>query len=174
MTTTTSIQHVYRGRGDHNVRVPVCDNRDAIEMNIPTIADSVPATWIMSRDVICAREDLDVDALVELMVRKRIGCVPVVDHDGCPIGMVTKQDLIEMRLARDSDTPPALATRQVMMPLAFTLDEHATIAHVAAMMSVEGVHHVPIVAESGCLISVVSAFDVVRWLAANDGLLRRS
>ena len=61
-----------------------------------------------------------------------------------------------------------------MMPLAFTLDEHATIDHVAAMMSIEGVHHVPIVAESGCLIGVVSSLDIVRWLATNDGLVDSS
>ena len=175
MTTTTSTQHVYRGRGDHSVRVPVCEDAEPIEIQIPTIADSVPATWIMSRDVVCARDDLDVDALVELMVRKRIGCVPIVDHDGCAIGMVTKQDLIEQLLAvRNCDSGAALVARQLMMPLAFTLDEHATIAHVVAMMNVEAVHHIPIVADSGCVIGVVSTFDVVRWLAANDGLLRRS
>lgn len=170
---TSSTQHVYRGRGDHSVRVPVCDDAVPVETQIPTIADSVPATWIMSRNVVCARDDLDVDTLVELMVRERIGCMPIVDHDGCAIGMVTKQDLVDLLLARNRDAPLPLATRQLMMPLAFTLDEHATIAHVAAMMSVEGIHHVVIVADSGCVIGVVSAFDVVRWLASNDGLFHR-
>ncbi|MEO8845496.1 MAG: CBS domain-containing protein [Kofleriaceae bacterium] len=126
----------------------------------------------MSRDVVCARDDLDVDAVVELMVRRRIGCVPVVDRDGRPIGMVTKQDLVEQLLAsRDPEATTALAVYQLMMPLAFTLDEHATIAHAAALMIVENIHHVAIVGESGCLIGVVSTYDIVRWLATNDGLV---
>ncbi len=173
-TTNPSTQHVYRGRGEHTVRVPFSDDVDPLETRVPTIADTVPASWIMSRDVVCARDDLDVDALVDLVVRRRIGCVPVVDRDGCPIGMVTKQDLVEQLLAsKNPEVPPPLSVRQLMMPLAFTLDERATVAHVATMMSVEGVHHVPIVAESGCLIGMVSALDIVRWLAANDGMLDR-
>ncbi len=171
-TTNTSTQQVYRGHGEHSVHVPVAEDVDREDMRVPTIADMVPASWIMTRDVVCARVDLDIDALVELVVRRRLGCVPVVDQDGCPIGMVTKQDLVEHLLDRNNlDVPTTLEVRQLMMPLALTLDEHATIAHVAAMMSVEGIHHVGIVAESGCLIGVVSALDIVRWLAANDGVL---
>ncbi len=171
-TTSSSTQHVYRGHGEHSVRVPFSEAVAPVETRVPTIADSVPASWIMSREVVCAREDLDVDALAELVVRRRIGCVPVVDRDGCPIGMVTKQDLVEQWVARKNPEAAAtLTVRQLMMPLAFTLDERATIAHVATMMSVEGVHHVPIVSDSGCLIGMVSSLDIVRWLAANDGML---
>jgi CBS domain-containing protein len=86
--------------------------------------------------------------------------------------MVTKFDLIEQLLAaREAEGARlALTAADVMMPLAITLDEHATVAHAAAMMSVEDVHHVPIVAEGGALIGVVSTMDIVRWLAANDGM----
>jgi len=56
------------------------------------------------------------------------------------------------------------------MPMAFTLADHASVAHAAAMMNVEGVHHVPIVADDGRLVGVVSSFDIVRWLVTNDGL----
>src|SRR4051812_26037469 len=133
--------------------------------NVPTIADLVPATWIMTGDVIHAREDASVDHVMELMVQRRIGCVPIVDGRNHPIGMVTKRDLVEnMVSARDGEaTPPALTVAQVMMPLALTLDEHATVAHTAAMMAVEDVHHVPIVADCGRLIGIVSSFDIVRW-----------
>jgi CBS domain-containing protein len=171
-TSRTSQQHIYRGHGDYAVRDPVCEPNEPTRTRIPTIADTVPASWIMSREVVCARDDLDIDALVELMVNRRIGCLPIVDRDGVPIGMVTKHDLVEELLGkRCSSDPVPMSARQLMMPLAFTLDEHATIAHAAAMMTIEGIHHVPIVAESGSLIGVVSTFDVVRWLAANDGLI---
>jgi CBS domain-containing protein len=155
------------------VHKPPCDTPDPAEIKIPTIADSVPATWIMSQEVICARKDLEVHALLDLMVRRRLGCVPVVDAEGHPLGMITKLDLVEQALAEKQPEPiaPALVAEQLMMPLALTLDEHATIAHAAAMMAAEDIHHVPIVTESGCLIGVVSTMDIVRWLAANDGFL---
>ncbi|HEU4727101.1 MAG TPA: CBS domain-containing protein [Kofleriaceae bacterium] len=139
---------------------------------VPTIADRVPVSQIMSRDVVCAREDLNIEALLELIVQRHIGCVPVVDERGRPLGMITKFDLVEQLLAaRDPDPPPVpLMVGQVMMPLALTLDERATVAHASAMMAIEDVHHVPIVGDSGSLIGVVSTMDIVRWLAANDGV----
>lgn len=174
-TNPPPTQHVYRGHGSHSVRVPICEpsppSRDVGLIQVPTIADLVAARRIMSREVICAREDLDVASLLDLMVRRRIGCVPVVDERGRPIGMVTKFDVVEQQLASGTASRTAATVADVMMPLAITLDEHATVAHAAAMMSIEDVHHVPIVADGGALIGIISTMDIVRWLAANDGVM---
>lgn len=174
MATLTSAptQHVYRGHGNYSMRQPCGAREEPRSTKVPTIADSIPACQLMSREVICAREDLDLDALTDLIIGRRIGCIPIVDERGHPVGMVTKLDLVEQQLAWRDLGPPPLSTvaSQVMMPLALTLDERATVAHAAAMMAIEGVHHVPIVADSGCLIGVVSSMDIVRWLAENDGV----
>jgi CBS domain-containing protein len=58
-----------------------------------------------------------------------------------------------------------------MLPLAITLDQSATVAHAAAMMSCEDLHHVLVVGDSGELVGVVSSKDVVNWLVSNDELL---
>ena len=89
------MQHVYRGRGACTAREIACEPADPAATSFPTIADTVPVSWIMSRSVTCARGDLDAGALVDVMLRARIGCVPIVDEDGSPIGMVTKLDLVE-------------------------------------------------------------------------------
>ena len=164
-------QHIYRGRGNHSVRVPVYELDDARVSPVPTIADQVPVSLIMSREVICARDDLEVAALMDLMVRRHIGCVPVINERGRPIGMVTKFDLVEQAQGRPRGVAPATAGG-LMMPLAITLDERASVAHAAALMAIEDVHHVAIVADSGVLIGVVSSMDIVRWLAGNDGVMR--
>ena len=56
------------------------------------------------------------------------------------------------------------------MPIAFVLQEQATVAHAAAMMSLEDTHHVLVVRSSGELVGVVSSKDVVEWLVTNDEL----
>jgi CBS domain-containing protein len=102
-----------------------------------------------------------------------------VEDPGRPIGMVTKLDLLERLIATESLDPehpaapglPPETASDLMMPLAITLAEHATVAHVAALMARESIHHIPIVDGSGRLIGVVSTMDVVRWLAANDGFI---
>jgi CBS domain-containing protein len=138
--------------------------RELDDSSVPTIAGLVPVTDIMTRDVTSAAPETPLRAILELVVRSYLGCVPIVDEDGCPIGMITKRDLVE----------PTAASSQIaadaMMPLAFTLETHATVAQAAALMASEGLHHVPIVSPKGQLVGLVSSLDIVRWLARNDGM----
>ena len=129
-----------------------------------TIADTIPVTEIMAHDVVCARTDLNIAALTELLVRNHIGCIPIVDERAHPIGIVTKLDIVEHK-------PKAMTAGDIMMPLAITLNQHATIAHAAAVMSVEDFHHVMVVASDHTLLGVVSTMDIARWLARNDGFM---
>lgn len=130
-------------------------------------ADQAPITEIMTRHMVCAFPDLAVRALLEVMIQERLGCVPVVDERDQPIGMVTKLDVVE-HLAEPSGKPDPVVA-DVMMPLAITLDDNATVAHAAALMASEDMHHVMIVRDHR-LVGLVSTMDVTRWLAGNDRL----
>ena len=178
MTRTPSqpIQRIFRANGTKVDRFLSCAEPDPHPKRVRTIADQVPVTQIMSCDITCARRDLSVGAVAALMVHSHIGCVPVVEEPGRPIGMITKRDLVEQMVVADgpTDSPSSrdLSPRtasELMMPLALTLGEHATIAHAAALMAAEDVHHTPIVDAGGRLIGIVSTMDIVRWLARNDG-----
>lgn len=169
---------VYRGRGE----------TPAILIDLPapppepipvrrTHADMVPIHQIMQRDVICAGPDLDVAAITDLMVRHHVGCIPVVDQRQRPIGVITKFDLVEqvrasLQSAEDGSPLPrdlqARTADELMMPLALTLFEHATIAHAGAMMVAEDTHHVIVVSTAGEIVGVVSSWDIVSWLVHND------
>jgi CBS domain-containing protein len=154
---------VYERHGSSRESVlPPCD-QVALERS-PTIADRVPVTEVMTRDLVCARPDLEVNVLARLMTDCHIGCVPIVDERGRPQGIVTRFDLVE-QLAQDG---ASVTASDVMMPLALTLGEHATVAHAATMMAQEDLHHVMIVGPGGTLIGVVSSKDIVRWLVEND------
>jgi CBS domain-containing protein len=152
---------IFPERRDHTRQRPRADELP----RVPTIADLVPLSAIMTREVTCARRELDVVELAALLVGEHIGCVPVVD-DGRPIGMVTKADLVEHLLAKPTE---ARTAGDLMMPIALALDERSTVAQAAALMACEDIHHVPVVDETGDLVGVVSSLDVVRWLARNDG-----
>jgi CBS domain-containing protein len=169
---------IYKRTGEveliRSIRAPAAE-----PPRIPTIAGLVPATDIMTRDVVCALPDLPIGTVIDLLVNNYIGCLPVVDDDGCPIGMITKRDLVTpmANLTSDADEAPAWSTlaprtaEEAMLPLAFTLDERATVARAAALMAAEDLHHVPIVSAKGRLVGLVSSLDIVRWLAQNDGVL---
>ena len=171
---TQVLQRVYHGRGARRDRELGGQPRDADPQLVPTISDLVPVTEIMTRAVTCAGRDLSADTLIELMLREHIGSIPVVDEAGAPVGMITKHDLVEQLLVSDAEDIDVFVTAsELMMPLAITLGTRASVAHAAALMAAEDVHHVPIVDNSGRLVGIVSSMDVVRWLAKNDGFARR-
>lgn len=144
-----------------------------------TGADLVPIIDVMSRELVCARGNLEISKVVWLMTHCHLGCMPVVDDRRHPIGVITKTDLLEhldaamQSTGNGSPMPADLTPRdaeEVMMPIALVLQEQATVAHAAAMMSLEDTHHVLVVRSSGELVGVVSSKDVVEWLVANDEL----
>lgn len=170
-TRTTSQNHIYTGRGTtFHAEGHVHDDPEPVPRE-HTSADRVPITEIMTRDVICGRPDLQVEAIVELLTDNHIGCLPIVDERGRPLGMVTRFDLVEdmQRSLRERGSHvPWRTARELMMPLALTLRLHATVAHASAMMAAEDVHHVMIVDGDGCLVGVVSTKDIVYWLVLTD------
>ncbi|HVK86199.1 MAG TPA: CBS domain-containing protein [Kofleriaceae bacterium] len=128
----------------------------------------------MCRNLVCARPDLDIEAVIALMVDNHLGCIPVIDDQRRPIGVITKFDVVEqvhafMRSeANGSPLPIDLAARtaeEVMMPLALTLHEAASVADAAMMMTEEDLHHVLVVSTTGILLGVVSSKDIVTWVA---------
>jgi CBS domain-containing protein len=166
------VQHIHGTKGIQTERAMHCTDREFELPRVPTIADLIPLTEIMSRDMTCVRRDLDAARVAELMIFNHIGCVPVVEEPGRPIGMITKLDLVERFVARDGALADGLAMHTagtLMMPMSIALKENATIAHAAALMASEDIHHLCVVDVEGRLIGVVSTMDIVRWLARNDG-----
>jgi CBS domain-containing protein len=125
-------------------------------------ADRVAIGEVMSRDVACVRDDVSIESLAALLRDREIGAVPVVDGDGIPIGIVSKSDLIRERDELD------FTVADVMTPMAFTLREDDPLAQAAAVMTVEQVHHLPIVAADGAVVGMLSSLDFVRWVAAQS------
>ncbi|HTJ42474.1 MAG TPA: CBS domain-containing protein [Kofleriaceae bacterium] len=125
-----------------------------------TGSDDVTVSSVMSRDVLCVAPDMSLAALAELMIGKHVRSAPVCDERGRVIGVVSMSDL-----ARGGGT----TVGDVMMPFAFTLAASASLARAAALMAYEGIGRVVVVEPDGTVAGVVSAVDVMRWLARAEG-----
>jgi CBS-domain-containing membrane protein len=188
-----SAGHSPRGAKRRHAR-PVASDDPIGEAPSLMSALATPVLAIMTRHTIAVHPDTSVEALTALFIERGLHGAPVVDDGGTVIGFVSQGDLLRDRF-ENGDTeehdrlwvrarggalyplPPgyhaeALAratVKDVMMPIALSLTESTPIATAAALLAEEGVHRMPVVDEQGHVVGLLSALDVLRWLARLAG-----
>jgi CBS domain-containing protein len=84
--------------------VGVITQRDLLRATLPSTAGAtpmaeqrwlarIPVRQVMAAEVLSAHPDADVRHAVELMLRERVGCLPVV-QDGVLLGMLSESDCL--------------------------------------------------------------------------------
>jgi CBS domain-containing protein len=148
---------------------------------------NAPIGEVMIEDVLCVTPELSVESLTALFFERGLTGAPVVNDDGRLVGFVSMSDLVRERFERadaDERPPPgklgfgfhaddvAHATvAQVMTPVAYALHPGEPLARAAALMSFEGVHQLPIVNEDDHVVGILSALDIMGWMARQHGYL---
>ena len=127
--------------------------------------DETVAT-IMTHTTYCVRPEVGTETLATLLLDHRMSGVPVVNDSGRPIGVVSKTDLLR-HLHEHGDAPARV--KDIMMPMVFAVERDTPIVHAAALMAGEGVHRLAVVDADLTIIGIVSALDVVRWVADRAG-----
>jgi CBS domain-containing membrane protein len=148
-------------------------------------AAQTPITAVMHIHPYWVTAQQPVQALLSLFVDKGISAAPVVDEEGRPMGFVSKTDVIR-ELHRPSPQVPQeigaqvqpwwdterlsqLTVGEIMTPSVYTFTATTTVADATAAMAFEGVHHLPVVEASGKLMGMVSALDILDWIARDAG-----
>jgi CBS domain-containing protein len=125
---------------------------------------------VMTRDVVCVRPSLSLDAALVLFLEHRARSLPVVDRDNQLLGMLHEPDL---QLAVQSERGADGTVSSVMLPLALTIPESMPITRAAAIMAFEEVSSLVVVSPAGEVVGLLSASDLLFWLARADGYLTR-
>jgi CBS domain-containing protein len=126
---------------------------------------------LMNRDVLCLRPDLSLDAAALLFLEQSLKIVPVVDESGHVLGTLSDADLqIEAQSARNEFA----TVSNVMAPCAVTVPETTSITRAAAVMAFEGIACLVVVSPAGAVVGLLTAADVLFWLACADGYLPRA
>jgi CBS domain-containing protein len=144
---------------------------------VRSVTAHTPLSDVMQRDVVCVTADLSLEALSALFLEQTLSGAPVVNEEGHPIGVVSKSDLLRERLLGGEEIdppvelepgfhlePPRASVGDVMMRIAFTLEESSSLGDAIKLMSIEGVHRLPVVDQDGRVVGMLSAMDVLRWL----------
>jgi len=145
------------------------------EQGAPVDPAHTPVSTVMSRDVTCVTCDFSLEAVAAVFLDAHIGAVPVVDVEGCPVGMLSKTDLVRERfggVSAPARLEPDLAELtgegsqipRLMTPVVHTLREADSVTHAAALMLSQRLHHLPVVDGAGRVVGMFSTFDFARFI----------
>ena len=145
--------------------------------------ESLSASDIMTREVVCLNEDLELHQCEKILLEKGISGAPVVDTEGHLCGVVSKTDLVSYHFNQgdeergeaetcriqdvagahvvDFNTPSA---RDVMTPVPCVASESASVAELAALMVRREVHRV-VICRNRKVVGIVSSMDILRTIA---------
>ena len=140
----------------------------------------------MTTHVVTVDPDTPVEEIARTLLNSRISGVPVLDHDGTLVGIVSEGDLMRRAalggkgqgsllgaLFSQGQVPGAqvvaesFTARDVMTTKVQTIDEDTPLAGVAAILEKRGIKRVP-VTRDGALVGIVSRANLLHGLAASS------
>lgn len=113
-----------------------------------TIAD------LMSTQVMSASRHQSVAHVRGVMQAHGVHCLPVVDPDGAPVGIVTSTDIL--RAEKDGAPVSQIMTKEV-----YTVSPYNDVSVAARIMRNHSIHHI-LVTQEGRLVGLLSSFDLLR------------
>ena len=142
---------------------------------------------IMTRKVIVVKKDMRVNDLIELFLKNKISCAPVVDRKKKLVGIVTKTDILSRFMNFDLDftlkvglkdileSHPDLSeikvsseteskAGQIMTLNPITASENTAIEKLAEVMIENGIHRL-IIKKVGKIVGIVSTLDMLYYIA---------
>jgi|HubBroStandDraft_4_1064222.scaffolds.fasta_scaffold01936_5 CBS domain-containing protein len=142
---------------------------------------------VMTRNVVSVRERAPYKEIVLVMRDRKFSALPVLDHHGNVIGVVSEDDLLVKEaysaagsarglLVRHSDEAKAaaLTAADLMTRPAITIGPDATVAEAARLMHAKHVKRLPVVdGKTGRLVGIVSRVDLLAVYDRPDADIRR-
>lgn len=121
---------------------------------------------VMTPNPISITESASLAEAAGILDSKKITGLPVVDENGCLVGMISQTDLVRARANQHLVSNwPGLSVGQVMTRPALTIDSTVSIEEAAKQMDHRRVHRLVVVDASDSPIGIISTSDLVRsWL----------
>jgi len=114
---------------------------------------------LMTTDVCTVRPENGLDEAAYLMLKNDVGCVPVVDDDQRPIGMITDRDVAMASYVKGA-APHRLVVGETMTGRVFTCRDTDAVAVPHELMREHQVRRIPVTDEAGCLVGLLSLSDL--------------
>lgn len=113
---------------------------------------------LMTTELLTVRRNDLVGSVRDLMLDSGIHCVPVVDDEGHPLGVVSSWDLVE-------EYAPTEGIINAMTDRVVSVGPDEPVSQAAAIMMTNWIHHLVVVDEQGRVEGLLSSFDLLGLVA---------
>jgi predicted transcriptional regulator len=120
---------------------------------------------IMTHTVYTIFPEASVQEVAQLLSRKSISGVPVIDNDGKMIGIVTEADIIGKVNRED------LRVADIMSPEIIVVDEETPVGEIAMLLTERKIKRVPVM-QHGKLVGIVCRADIVHAVAQGHLIIK--
>jgi CBS domain-containing protein len=116
---------------------------------------------VMTRRVFSVHHGETLANAAAVMWDRDVGCVPVLDDDGCLVGMLTDRDICMAALTRGARLDE-IEVASVMSRRVHTCAPEQTLAEAGEVMRLDRIRRAPVVDGDGRLIGLLSLGDLAR------------
>jgi CBS domain-containing protein len=120
-----------------------------------------PVRHIMTSDVVSVLSSAKVNEAIDLMVKRNVGCLPIVDKETRLRGIVTERDIIMIFRGIVSGTKVS----ELMSKNVVVATPETSILEAERLMVKNGFRRLPVVSE-GKVVSVVTVTDILRFFSS--------
>ena len=113
---------------------------------------------LMTTELLTVRPQDLVGEVRDLMLDSGIHCVPVIDDEGHPAGVVTSWDMVE-------EYAPTESVANAMTDRVVSIGADESLAEAAGLMMTNWIHHLVVLDENGQIEGLLSSFDLLGLVA---------
>lgn len=113
---------------------------------------------LMLTNVVTATKECTVKDCIELLHKRHIGSVVIVDEAQHCIGIFTERDAIRLVV---QNVPLDAEVEKVMTKNAFTVNENATFEEAKAVIRLHKIRHLPVIDSDGKLVGLLSVRHIL-------------
>ena len=125
-----------------------------------------PISHVMAKTLWTAAMEDTAEKVEELLSRRSLSAVPVVDENGGVFGIISAADILHLHAAKRN--PKAVRAWELCTYKPIVVPPNTSITEVAKLMVEHKIHHV-LVTENGKLLVIVSALGFVEQFVLKGG-----
>jgi CBS domain-containing protein len=115
----------------------------------------------MLKEVVTTYGNVPVKEAIDLLFKRHIGSVVVVDDDQHCLGIFTERDAIRIVA---QDLPLDATMEKIMTKNPFTVDENSTFEEAKRIIKLDKIRHLPVTTKDGKLVGLISVRHILNEL----------